>query len=500
MRKILLFIPILLFGGSLMHPDDPKSRNHNSLGFGVTGDVVISDGVFYVGQTGSSLNNGSVYIYTPNGSNGFDQKNIMAPIDEELGFDFGYSIDVNGDLMLIGAPHRTDLVGRAYLYQKDYKDRWQLIEIISPSSENLTSDFGSQVKINEQHILIADQKFNQEKGSVFTMKLNLNTDRWELGNILSYEKMNQDGFFGYSMALNSDRAVIGSRNGNIAVEYQFDKTTEEWFQKQIFSPYQFQSKGRYGYAVDMNSEYLIIGSPGYDELGFTEIHQLVNDDWKKVYSISNPENIKESFFGSSVTIDNDHLIIGNYNGEKSQTIQGESTETIDFRRSFSPLLGIKLVPKNWPLIINFNFNNNLTFENTGQNDTEKKGSEQINITFDYKRDGGMQIPIFFLRDFEIENKVDLKLTLGYDKSYTDVGQGNQDNTDNQNNSISENWEWERIAYTNSYNIKPEITYSFSKYIDGNFYVNYSVSETSTTGSKETTDIGFKIKIVFESFK
>ena len=273
MRKILLFIPILLFGGSLMHPDDPKSRNHNSLGFGVTGDVVISDGVFYVGQTGSSLNNGSVYIYTPNGSNGFDQKNIMAPIDEELGFDFGYSIDVNGDLMLIGAPHRTDLVGRAYLYQKDYKDRWQLIEIISPSSENWTSDFGSQVKINDQHILIADQKFNQEKGSVFTMKLNLNTDRWELGNILSYEKMNQDGFFGYSMALNSDRAVIGSRNGNIAVEYQFDKTTEEWFQKQIFSPYQFQSKGRYGYAVDMNSEYLIIGSPGYDELGFIEIHQ-----------------------------------------------------------------------------------------------------------------------------------------------------------------------------------------------------------------------------------
>ena len=98
--------------------------------------------------------------------------------------------------MLIGAPHRTDLVGRAYLYQKDYKDRWQLIEKIFPGSDNWTSDFGSQVKINDQHILIADQKFNQEKGSVFTMKLNLNTDRWELGNILSYEKMNQDGFFG----------------------------------------------------------------------------------------------------------------------------------------------------------------------------------------------------------------------------------------------------------------------------------------------------------------
>ena len=86
-----------------------------------------------------------------------NQEIIIAPIDDELGFDFGYSIDVNGDLMLIGAPHRTDFVGRAYLYQKDYKNRWQLIEIIIPRSDNWTSDFGSQVKINDHHILIADQ-------------------------------------------------------------------------------------------------------------------------------------------------------------------------------------------------------------------------------------------------------------------------------------------------------------------------------------------------------
>jgi hypothetical protein len=91
MRKIILFIPILLFSSNLMHPDDPKSRNHNSLGFGVTGDVVVSGGVFYVGQTGSSLNNGSIYIYTPNALNGIDQEIIIAPINHELGFDFGSS-------------------------------------------------------------------------------------------------------------------------------------------------------------------------------------------------------------------------------------------------------------------------------------------------------------------------------------------------------------------------------------------------------------------------
>ena len=119
MRKIIFIIPFFIFGSSLMHPDDPKSRNHNSLGFGVSGDLKISNGTFYISQTASSLNNGSVYIYTPNKKNHYDKDIILAPIDDELGFDFGYSLDVYKDFMIIGAPHRANITGRAYLYKKN---------------------------------------------------------------------------------------------------------------------------------------------------------------------------------------------------------------------------------------------------------------------------------------------------------------------------------------------------------------------------------------------
>ena len=80
MRKIFLIIPLFLFGFSmLMHPEDPKSRDHNSLGFGVAGDVTIIDGTFFVGQTSSSLNNGSVYIYNNNGEAPLSSKEIFPP-------------------------------------------------------------------------------------------------------------------------------------------------------------------------------------------------------------------------------------------------------------------------------------------------------------------------------------------------------------------------------------------------------------------------------------
>ena len=82
MKRILFFLPFILYSHNLMHPEDPKERNHNSLGFGVSGDLVVSNGVYYVGQTGSSINNGSIYIYNRNVLSGMDQEILIAPIQE----------------------------------------------------------------------------------------------------------------------------------------------------------------------------------------------------------------------------------------------------------------------------------------------------------------------------------------------------------------------------------------------------------------------------------
>ena len=102
-------IPFVLLAEGLLRPDSPRNRDHNSLGFGVSGDVAISDGVFYVGQTGPSPNNGSAYIYSPNALGGLDQDEILAPIQGGIGFDFGFAIDIKNNLMIIGSPHRANI-------------------------------------------------------------------------------------------------------------------------------------------------------------------------------------------------------------------------------------------------------------------------------------------------------------------------------------------------------------------------------------------------------
>ena len=332
MRKLIFFIPFILLAESLLHPDSPKNRDHNSLGFGVAGDVAISDGVFYVGQTGSSLNNGSVYIYSPNAIGGLDQNEILAPIQGEIGFDFGFAIDINNDLMIVGSPHRANIQGGAFLYQKNDTDKWTLIKTISPDSDEWTMDFGSEVAVGEDVILIGDRDAHNGEGKVFT--LYKEGEEWRTGSPLNYNYINDDGHFGHSISIDGQKALIGSRDGNVAVQYDFNTMTHSWTESHVFSPYNYQSKGRFGFSVELSGEYAIIGSPGYDKKGLIEVHKLNNGSWEKVSSVFNPLEKNETYFGASLSMNNQTISIGNYNGEKVFTYIINDADELSLTNTF----------------------------------------------------------------------------------------------------------------------------------------------------------------------
>ena len=46
----------------------------------------------------------------------------------------------------------------------------------------------------------------------------------------------------------------------------------------------------------------------------------------------------------------------------------------------------------------------------------------------------------------------------------------------------------------SWSIKPELKFSFTDLITGNFYIIYGITESKTTGRKEERDFGFTINI------
>jgi len=334
MRKLIFFIPFILLAEGLLHPDSPKNRDHNLLGFGVAGDVAISHGVFYVGQTGSSLNNGSIYIYSPNAIGGLDQDEILAPIQGGIGYDFGFAIDIKNDLMIVGSPHRANIQGRAFLYQKNNIDKWILIKTINPDSDEWTMDFGSEVALDKDVILIGDRDVHHGEGKVFT--LYKDGEEWRNGSPINYSYINEDGHFGHSISIDEKKALIGSRDGNVAVQYDFNTITHSWTESHVFSPYNYQSKGRFGFSVELSGEYAIIGSPGYDQKGLVEVHQYENNSWEKVKTIFNPEDEVGSYFGASIGMNKNKIVVGNFNDERAFVYSISENEFSLIRTIVSP--------------------------------------------------------------------------------------------------------------------------------------------------------------------
>ena len=173
-----------------------------------------------------------------------------------------------------------------------------------------------------------------------------------------------------------------------------------------------------------------------------------------------------------------------FQGDASASYKDFEIQNWGYNRNFSPLFGItaKTLNKN-PINLRFNFNRNLYINNSGTS-TEQKHTKQINGRIDFNRKGGLRIPIFFFRDFNINNDINFGIDISFDESETLM-------TSVIINDISD---FNQQDLSTTFSIKPKIGYSFTDYITGDVYFNYIFMENKTTGQKQERDFGFNVRI------
>ena len=102
------------------------------------------------------------------------------------------------------------------------------------------------------------------------------------------------------------------------LEAEFAETeNDNWQEKQVLTPDRYQSKGRFGFSVSIHGNILAVGYPGYDQKGLIEIYHLNEDKWSKQQTLTNPDEVVESYFGSDISLEDNYLVTGHYNGEKA---------------------------------------------------------------------------------------------------------------------------------------------------------------------------------------
>ena len=170
-----------------------------------------------------------------------------------------------------------------------------------------------------------------------------------------------------------------------------------------------------------------------------------------------------------------------YQGDKTIQFRGLENTGSDYNMQFSPLLGINAKTNTKkPIDVTFSIKHTLNIKNTGAH-TLRKFTDGLSSSISYRHQGGLDIPIFFFRDFEFENNITMKLNVSYDKNY-EKERTTFDGKFTDRNSSS------------NFSVRPDITYSFTKYVDGSIHFSYSIHDNSTTKRRTEKDFGFDIHI------
>ena len=230
------------------------------------------------------------------------------------GDEFGASVALVGNHVLIGAPSDdtkgTD-VGQAHLFDATTGNLLQTFDDPTPTNRD---GFGGSVALNGNHVLIgASSDDTIRVGSGQAHLFDAST-----GNLLrtfNDPTLTGGGRFGNSVALDGEHVLIGERsddtNGtNVGQAHLFDAVTGNLLQ--TFDDPTVNNGNEFGYSVALEGERALIGERSNDirgaDVGQAHLFDVTTGNLLQTFKDPTPTNGDE--FGTSVALDGKHALIG----------------------------------------------------------------------------------------------------------------------------------------------------------------------------------------------
>lgn len=288
----------------------------SKFGFAVAldGDTVV------IGAPGDSGDSGAVYVFTRSGATWSQQSKITAssPI---INLWFGQSVAVNGDTAVIGEPLRYNgaiVSGVAYIFTRSgavWSERATLT-----SADGAAGDrFGNTAAMSGNTVIVGAQwdnvgaNNNQGSAYVFTGS---GASWTQQARLISSDGAASD-YFGNSVAISGDTAVIGAVNNDVngsdsGAAYLFTRSGTTWSQLSRLDINDAVVDDWVGGSVAIDGDTAIISANGNGSSGAAYVFTRSGTTWSQQSRISSDGATLGDNFGVPVAIDGDTAVIGAY--------------------------------------------------------------------------------------------------------------------------------------------------------------------------------------------
>jgi parallel beta-helix repeat protein len=297
--------------------------------------VGISDNTALIGafhDDDNGADSGSAYVFRYDGSNWIGQAKLL-PFDGAADDRFGEAVAISGDTAVIGARRDDDNgenSGAVYVFRFDGSD-WALQAKLLPSDGAAGDGFGRSVAISGNTAVIGatgDDDNGTNSGSAYVFRYD-GSDWVEEAKLLASDGAASD-LFGFSASIYGDSALIGAEddddngdNSGSAYVFRYDGLT--WAQEAKLLPADGEPRDYFGCSVAISGDAAVVGAYNGNDNGATSgsayVFRYDGSNWSNEAKLLASDSAGGDNFGWSVAISGDTAVIGakwdDDNGEDS---------------------------------------------------------------------------------------------------------------------------------------------------------------------------------------
>ena len=347
-RTILIGIAIL----SLTTGIACQQRLVPSDGSGAFGEALDVEGdTAILGDSAFDFGKGAAYVFAKSGILWTERQKLL-PNDGTAGQDFGKSISMDGDTVLVGS-RREDDNGSVYVFVRS-GTTWTHQQKLRASDGSNTAFFGASVSVDGDTVVVgASQDALVGSAYVFVRSGATWTEQQKLT-----EDTDGFSFFGISVAVDGDTALVGAPGTDIFGEthivpsaaYVFVRNGTTWTLQQKLTPGGEIIFNGFGSSVSLERNTAVVGASLDDDLGVESgsvyVFVRLGTTWTEQQKLHATDGGRGDRFGESVSLDGDLVVVG-------APFDGDGSAYMFLRRGTTWTEQPKLTPFGEPQAIRF---------------------------------------------------------------------------------------------------------------------------------------------------
>ena len=317
---------------------DPEFGSLLGFDVAIDGDFAVAGAPFHGGF--GSNHAGAAYIFQLQDGSWTQVKKLLPPWGGNKGDDFGISVDIHGDRVIVGARHAPhddkEKVGAAYIFARS-GTQWYLEAKLYPAQGEAGDVFGTSVGISGTKAIVGapgDDALGSGAGAAYLYRKN---SSW----VLMGKVMAQDGdaydAFATSVAFDEQLAVVGAPS-NAGVDglhsgaaYIFDCSSISSTEIARLVPDDADILDHFGHSVDIDQGQVIVGAPlANDKEGKAYIFVQNGSGFVQQAILEDANGASLDKFGHAVGITEDGAIVGAF---RDDDLAGDAGSSFLFARS-----------------------------------------------------------------------------------------------------------------------------------------------------------------------